>query len=113
MGFTEQDRQALYAIWMSQKAKMRMTQMEMAKRLEMTQSEFAALLSGKEPLNRTFINHFCDQMCINPIVVIPSLQHAHHNGERMLLKSKMVVEGDIQQIYAHGNEIVVEYYPPQ
>ncbi|MBF4318655.1 XRE family transcriptional regulator, partial [Vibrio anguillarum] len=33
MEFSEEDRQALYNAWMSQKAKMHLTQMEMAKRL--------------------------------------------------------------------------------
>ena len=35
MEFTDQDREALYNIWMSQKAKLRLTQMEVAKRLGM------------------------------------------------------------------------------
>ncbi len=111
MVFTEQDRTALYDIWMSQKAKMRMTQMEMAKRLGLPQAVFSSLLTGREPLTRAFINKFCDQMCINPLTVIPTLQQPS-GLERPLLKNRVIIEGDIQHIYAQGNEIVVEYYPP-
>lgn len=44
MEFTEQDRMALYDLWMSQKAKMHITQMEMTKRLGLNHHEFSSLL---------------------------------------------------------------------
>ncbi len=44
MVFSEEDRQALYNVWMSQKAKMHLTQMEMARRLNLTQLEFSLKL---------------------------------------------------------------------
>ncbi|MCQ6493188.1 XRE family transcriptional regulator, partial [Vibrio parahaemolyticus] len=44
MEFTELDRNALFDIWMSQKAKMHITQMEMAKRLGLCLHEFSGLL---------------------------------------------------------------------
>jgi len=46
MEFTELDRNALYDIWMSQKAKMHLTQMEMAKRLGISLHEFSSLLNS-------------------------------------------------------------------
>lgn len=44
MDFTQRDREALNQVWMSQKAKMRLTQMEMVKRLGLSQLEFSRLL---------------------------------------------------------------------
>ncbi len=56
MEFTEQDRNALYDTWMSQKAKMHITQMDMAKRLGLNLHEFSGLLRGNSPLTLGFVH---------------------------------------------------------
>lgn len=61
MEFTQQDTKALYQIWMSQKAKMRVTQMEMAKQLNLSQRDFSAMIRGALPLSMTFVSQFCAQ----------------------------------------------------
>ncbi len=73
MEFTELDRNALYDIWMSQKAKMHITQMEMAKRLGLSLHEFSGLLRGNSPLTLGFIKQLCEQLHVRPGQVIPSL----------------------------------------
>lgn len=40
MELNQEDRKALYDVWMTKKAKMHMTQMEMTKRLGVSQGEF-------------------------------------------------------------------------
>lgn len=50
MEFTEQDRDALYQTWMSQKSRMRITQMEFSKKLGMNQLDFSRVLKG-DPIN--------------------------------------------------------------
>lgn len=58
MTFTEEDRQALYAVWMTRKVRLHLTQMEMAKRLGLTQTEFSAVLRGPALLEMTFVESF-------------------------------------------------------
>ncbi|WP_413112836.1 XRE family transcriptional regulator [Thaumasiovibrio sp. DFM-14] len=111
MHFTQQDRAALYDIWMAQKAKMRMTQMEMAKRLGMPQVDFANLIKGSEPLTLGFVTRFCELMCINPAMVLPAYQPTADGAPR-ILKNRFFIEGEIKNVYTQGSEIVVEYTPP-
>ncbi|MEZ8395771.1 XRE family transcriptional regulator, partial [Vibrio cyclitrophicus] len=59
MEFTEQDRDALYQTWMSQKSRMRITQMEFSKKLGMNQLDFSRVLRGETALTMSFISHFC------------------------------------------------------
>ncbi|WP_428773847.1 helix-turn-helix domain-containing protein [Vibrio sp.] len=110
MQFTQQDREALYQIWMSQKAKMRLTQMEVAKRLGLTQVQFSDMLRGDEPLSMTFVTQFCRHMHVDPKLVLPSLRNDGHSGtQAVYLQSRMTVDGEIQRAYIEGNQVVVEY----
>ena len=110
MEFTDNDRQALNTIWMSQKTKMRLTQMEFAKKLGMNQLSFSRLMRGESPLTMSFVSQFCRLLHIDPNVTVPSLKANHSNGHKIVyLKSRMTVDGEIQNAYIEGNQVVVEY----
>ncbi|CAH0536359.1 helix-turn-helix domain-containing protein [Vibrio marisflavi] len=110
MDFTQEDREALNQVWMSQKAKMRLTQMEMVKRLGLSQLEFSKLLRGVTPLSMTFVSEFCEQLHVDPRKVIPSLvQNNLATPKEVHLTSKMSVDGEIQRAYIEGNSVIVEY----
>ncbi|MBF4258212.1 XRE family transcriptional regulator [Vibrio anguillarum] len=110
MVFSEEDRQALYNVWMTQKAKMHLTQMEMAKRLNLTQLEFSHLLRGDSSLSMTFISQFCRHLHIEPHRVLPSLkQTATSEVKAICLKNRISVDGDIQHVSIEGNQVIIEY----
>ncbi|MGT0150742.1 helix-turn-helix domain-containing protein [Vibrio metschnikovii] len=106
MEFSAEDRQALYNVWMSQKPKMHLTQMQMAKRLNLTQVEFSQLLRGDSPLSMTFISQFCRHLHIEPHMVIPSLKT---NQQAISLTSRVIIDGDIQHVSIEGNQVIIEY----
>ncbi|CAK4075466.1 helix-turn-helix transcriptional regulator [Vibrio sp. MarTm2] len=110
MEFTEQDREALYQTWMSQKSKMRLTQMEFAKKLGMNQLTFSQVLRGERPMTMSFVSHFCRHLHLEPKHTFPSLKEHREAGPRVVyLKSRMTVDGEIQNAYIEGNQVVVEY----
>ncbi|MCK6263978.1 helix-turn-helix transcriptional regulator [Vibrio sp. ZSDE26] len=110
MQFTQQDRDALYTTWMSQKAKMRLTQMEMAKKMGLTQSEFSEILRGSTPITMEFIHQFCNNLHVDAYHIVPSLKHTNKSAQQLVtLKSTMSVDGEIQRVYAQGNQVIVEY----
>jgi len=108
--FTQQDREELYQVWMSKKAKMRLMQMEVVKKLGITQKEFSELLRGNAPLTLSFIKPFCQIMHIEPKQALPSLRNGSMETNRQaLLKTRISVEGKIQRAYIEGNDVIVEY----
>lgn len=110
MEFTQHDREELYQVWMSKKAKMRLMQMEVAKSLGITQNEFSGLLRGSTPLTFSFIKQFCQLMHIEPAQAIPSLRNGDIDlSKQLVLKTRLSVDGDIQRTYIEGNEVVIEY----
>ncbi|CAH1585981.1 XRE family transcriptional regulator [Vibrio rotiferianus] len=110
MEFTELDRNALYDIWMSQKAKMHLTQMEMAKRLGLNLHEFSALLRGSAPLTLGFVNKLCEQLHVRPAQVIPSLTDRDVSSScSVYLQNRISVDGDIKNVFIEGNQVVIEY----
>lgn len=110
MEFTDNDRDALYQIWMSKKSKMRLTQMEFAKKLGMNQLSFSRVLRGETPLTMSFVSHFCRLLQLDPKNVVPSLKETNDAGPKIVyLQSRMSVDGEIQNAYIEGNQVVVEY----
>lgn len=110
MEFTQLDREELYQVWMSKKAKMRLMQMEVVKRLGISQQEFSALLRGNAPLTLSFIQQFCQIMHIEPKQAIPSLRNGTiEDNKQALLKTRISFDGEIQRTYVEGNEVIVEY----
>lgn len=110
MEFTEQDRTALYDTWMSQKAKMRLTQMEVARKLGVTQAEFGDLLRGRAPLNYPFVARFCELLKVDPAYAIPALRvNVEVVNNVVTLCTRMAVDGDIRNVYVEGNQVIVEY----
>ncbi len=110
MEFTEQDREALYQTWMSQKSRMRITQMEFSKKLGMSQLDFSNVLRGESPLTMSFVSHFCRLLNLEPRNVFPSLKAGNDSGPKVVyLKSRMSVDGEIQNAYIEGNQVIVEY----
>lgn len=110
MEFTQQDRDELYHIWMSKKAKMRLIQMEVVKTLGLTQNEFSDLLRGNARLNINFINQFCQIMHVDPKQALPSFRNgALDPSKQITLKTRVSIEGEIQRAYVEGNEVIIEY----
>ncbi|PFG57874.1 hypothetical protein ATG66_0373 [Vibrio sp. ES.051] len=110
MEFTELDRSALYDIWMSQKAKMHITQMEMAKRLGLKVHEFSGLLRGNSPLTLSFVKQLCEQLHVRPSLVIPSLTERDISASgSVYLQNRVTVDGDISNVFIDGNQVVIEY----
>ncbi|MGF1724969.1 helix-turn-helix domain-containing protein [Photobacterium nomapromontoriensis] len=111
MHYTEQDRQVLHDTWMSYKAKMRITQIEMAKKLGVSQLVFSDILRGTMPLEHRFVNQFCNFIGVDPVITLPSLRN--HIGSSMpnsvTLTNTYIVDGDIKNVRYSGNQIVVEY----
>ncbi|MFA0709628.1 XRE family transcriptional regulator, partial [Vibrio sp. 10N.222.48.A3] len=90
MEFTEQDRDALYQTWMSQKSRMRITQMEFSKKLGMNQLDFSRVLRGEKALTMSFVSHFCRLLHLEPRNVLPSLKEDNESGPKVVyLKSRM------------------------
>ncbi|MBR9876052.1 MAG: helix-turn-helix transcriptional regulator [Vibrionaceae bacterium] len=110
MEFTEQDRSALYNTWMSQKAKMHITQMDMAKRLGLSLHEFSGLLRGSLPLTLGFVKQLCEQLHVRPSQVIPTLNEREMSAIGSVhLQSRVTVDGDISNVFIDGNQVVIEY----
>ncbi|MEH0664524.1 helix-turn-helix transcriptional regulator [Vibrio scophthalmi] len=110
MEFTEQDREAIYTTWMSQKSKMRLTQMEFAKKLGMNQLSFSRVLRGEAPMTMPFVTKFCHLLHLDPKLVVPSLKERSDQGPKIVyLQSRMSVDGEIQNAYIEGNQVIVEY----
>ncbi|MFA0079448.1 XRE family transcriptional regulator [Vibrio artabrorum] len=110
MEFSEQDREALFKTWMSHKSRMRITQMEFSKKLGMSQLDFSKVLRGQAPLTMSFVSHFCRLLHLDPKTVFPSLTENSESGPKVVyLKSVMSVDGDIQNAYIEGNQVIVEY----
>ncbi|GAM58875.1 hypothetical protein JCM19232_1112 [Vibrio ishigakensis] len=110
MEFTERDRTALYDTWMSQKAKMRLTQMEISRKLGVTQAEFGELLRGRAVLTYPFVTRFCELLKVDPAYAIPAMRaNVVVENSSVTLCSRMTVDGDIRNVYVEGNQVVVEY----
>lgn len=110
MDFTQEDREELYQVWMSKKAKMRLMQMEVVKKLGISQKDFSDILRGNAPLTYSFVRQFCQIMRIEPQHAIPSLRNAGTvSTQPVFLKTRLSVDGEIQRAYIEGNDVVVEY----
>ncbi|MBL4304328.1 helix-turn-helix domain-containing protein [Vibrio fluvialis] len=110
MEFGPEDRIALYDVWMSQKAKMHLTQMEMTKRLGVSQVEFSNILRGNAPLTMAFVTKFCQQLHVEPHNVLPTLKNKFISGEHLVhLQNRVTVDGEIQRVLIDGNQVIIEY----
>ncbi len=111
MEFTQQDRDALYRVWMSQKAKRHLTQMQMAKLLGMSQLEFSNLLRGNEPLSLSFISRFCQQLNLEPHNVVPSMHRSTGpETQKVFLQNRVIIDGEIQNVQIEGNQVIIDYF---
>lgn len=111
MQFTKQDRQTLYDTWMSYKAKLRITQIEMARRLGISQLEFSKLMHGEKPLESAFVSRFCEELGVDPYAALPSLREAYEQGSpsRVTLNTTLTVDGEITSVKYTGNQVIIEY----
>ncbi|HCH00642.1 MAG TPA: transcriptional regulator [Vibrio sp.] len=110
MEYTEQDRDAIYHLWMSQKAKRHLTQMDMAKRLGMTISEFSEVIRGKGEISKSFVSRFFQQLDIEPHTILPSLKNqiAPENAV-VYLQNRISIDGEIQNVQIDGNQVIIDY----
>ncbi|PCE65116.1 helix-turn-helix transcriptional regulator [Salinivibrio sp. YCSC6] len=112
MTFNQEDRQALYDTWMSYKAKARITQIEMAKRLEVSHLTFSRCIHGDATLDSRFVFAFCQAMGVEPNKILPSLREREQAYQDVLVSSKVIVDGDIEAVYYEGNQVIIEYRKP-
>lgn len=116
MQYTEKDRKVLHDTWMSYKAKMRITQIEMAKKLGLTQLEFSDILRGSTVIQQQFVNDFCLLLNVDPVLILPSLREAVQKGSltHSLVKNTFIFDGEIKKVTYVGNQLIVEYeHAPQ
>lgn len=111
MQYTEQDRQVLHDTWMSYKAKMRITQIEMAKKLGLSQLVFSDILRGKLPIEHSFVNQFCSYLGVDPVLILPSLREQVGGAmpNSVMLTNTYIVDGNIRNVRYNGNQLIVEY----
>lgn len=111
MQYTETDREVLLETWMSYKAKMRVTQIEMAKKLGMSQLAFSDVLRGQKPLEHGFVSQFCQLIGVDPVLTLPSLREQVGGvlPGTVTLKNTYIVDGNIKNVRYSGNQIIVEY----
>ncbi|GAL17855.1 helix-turn-helix domain-containing protein [Vibrio maritimus] len=109
MNYTQQDTEALYRVWMSQKAKMHITQMEVAKRLNLSQVELSNRLNGNTPLDATFVDRFCKLLHIDPLHHLPSMKSVYTADSERVFNTRLTVDGDITNIRVDGNQVTIEY----
>lgn len=110
MEFTEQDREALYNLWMSQKAKRHLTQMDMAKRLGVGIVEFSDMIRGKGQLTQGFVIRFFQQLDMEPHTILPSLkQQISPDNAVVYLQNRIIIDGDIQNVQVDGNQVIIDY----
>lgn len=110
MEFTEQDREALYNLWMSQKAKRHLTQMDMAKRLGVGVVEFSEMIRGKGQLTQGFVTRFFQQLDIEAHTILPSLkQQIAPDNAVVYLQNRIIIDGDIQNVQIDGNQVIIDY----
>lgn len=111
MALSDEDRQALLNLWMSQKAKMHLTQMEIARLLGVSQIEFSNILRGNADISMQFVNEFCKYLHIDPYTFLPSLlaQRKKDSNGALTLTNTVIVDGDIQQVRVEGNQVIIEY----
>jgi len=111
MQYTEQDRKVLHDTWMSYKAKMRVTQIEMAKRLGISQLIFSDILRGKLSLEHRFVRQFCNFMAVDPVLTLPSLREQMGTSmpNSVTVTNTYILDGDIKNVRYDGNQLVVEY----
>lgn len=111
MEFTYHDRQSLYDAWMSYKAKLRITQIEMAKRLGVSQLDFSRAMRGDVPMDRNFVFRFCKEMGLDPESALPSLKKNRpvtHRGP-ITIRTSLTVDGNISKVEYSGDQVFIEY----
>lgn len=110
MELNQKDREALYNVWMAQKARMHLTQMEMTKKMGLSQLEFSNLLRGNAPLSLSFVTKFCQHLHVEPHHVLPSLKRGSGEGEQLvILQNRISVDGIVQQVRVEGNQVIIDY----
>lgn len=109
MELSQEDRKALFSLWMSQKAKMHLTQMEMARRLGISQIEFSNIIRGNASVSMPFVNEFCKHLHVDPYTFLPSLLVERKDHTCLTLTNTVTVDGDIQQVRVDGNQVIIEY----
>ena len=58
----------------------------------------------------SFVSHFCRLLHLEPKNVVPSLKETNEHGPKVVyLQSRMSVDGEIQNAYIEGNQVIVEY----
>ncbi|USH04206.1 XRE family transcriptional regulator [Grimontia kaedaensis] len=111
MEFTYHDRQTLYDAWMSYKAKLRITQIEMAKRLGVSQLDFSKTMRGDVPMDRNFVFRFCKEMGLDPGSSLPSLKDNKKimNNGPIVVRTSLTVDGTIAKVEYSGDQVFIEY----
>ncbi|MCE0494912.1 helix-turn-helix domain-containing protein [Vibrio salinus] len=110
MELTHEDLCILQNVWMSQKAKMQLTQMEISRCLGLTQLEFSKIMKGKSELTLQFVQDFCHQLHVDPYTFLPSLISLRKENNRpIIITTKVEVAGEIQNVQVENNQVLIQY----
>ncbi len=110
MELTQEDLGILQNVWMSQKAKMQLTQMEISRRLGLSQLEFSKIIKGNSKLTLNFVQDFCSQLHVDPYTFLPTLINSRKdNSEPILITTRVTVEGKIENVQVVNNQVLIQY----
>lgn len=110
MELTQEDLGVLNNVWMSQKAKMQLTQMEISRRLGVTQLEFSKIMKGKSQLTLQFVQNFCQHLHVDPYTFLPSLITLRkENKQPILITTSVTVQGQVQNVQVENNQVFIQY----
>ncbi|WP_394209616.1 helix-turn-helix domain-containing protein [Enterovibrio calviensis] len=111
MEFTYHDRQTLYDAWMSYKAKLRITQIDMAKRLGVSQLELSKALRGDVPMEQSFVFRLCKEIGLDPHQALPSLRNSNTNTPvgSVTVRTSLTVDGKVTKVEYSDNQVFIEY----
>ncbi len=110
MEFTQQDTQALYQMWMSQKSKNAIDADGSGETPWYFTTRFLFHSKRDEATDMGFVSQFCQLMHVDAKQFIPSLMAGSEMAPKVVyLKSSMTIDGEIQRAYIEGNQVIVEY----
>jgi DNA-binding Xre family transcriptional regulator len=110
MELLQEDLHILQNVWMSQKAKMQLTQMEMSKKLGLTQLEFSKIMKGNSELTLKFVQEFCTYLHVDPYTFLPSLINLRKECKQpILMTTSVVVGGEVQHVQVEGNKVFIQF----
>lgn len=110
MTFTEDDRKKLYEVWVWQKEQLNLSLAQVCLTLNLSVNEFANVLHGHTPITLSFLYQLSKIIEVDLFQALPSLHRATHlNPEKLILKSCLLLDGEVLDVAINANQVVIEY----